>query len=224
MEFSELKVNTGARIQLTLSGQNYKSYRCEAVLVGFRDNRSIIISIINKPPQVLLYEGLTADVTIVQPLGIIRLETTIDTLCESPFPYIHLEYPRDIKFDQLRKFPRFNYDRKLSIVAKTDLGVSTAKMEGCFCNISQEGAKLALAKELSNVVTKLAIESMVDIAGEPHKLEINGDIKRTFGREDQFPKYPFAYGVSFDLEDSYTRMSLLALCYELQVEKLMPGK
>ena len=224
MDFSDLKVSTGARVQLTLSGQNYKSYRCEAVLVGFRDHKSIMISILNKPPQVLLHEGLDADVTIVMPLGIVRLQSTVDRICEQPFHYIHLDYPRDIRFEQLRKFPRFNFDNELSVVAKTNLGVSTAKMKGAFCNISQEGAKLALAKELSNVVTKLSIESSVIIADEEHTLEITGQIKRSFGREDQYKDYPFSYGIAFELEDSYTRMSLLALCYQLQVEKLMPGK
>lgn len=216
MQFADLKLPVGGRLQLIFTGSDYKRHSCEAQLLGYRANETVMVYLTKRPPQVRPFEGLRLEVRVPMQTGIVSFTTQIDLLCGEPFSYLHLAYPASVKFEPLRRFPRFAFDGPLVITAYSDLGIVTGRGNGRFSDISLTGAKLALEKELAAAASQVTISAEVTVAGMAQQLEIRGRIHRNFGREDKVPGFPFGYGVGFATLTPPQRLLMLALCYELQ--------
>jgi hypothetical protein len=120
-----------------------------------------------------------------------------------------------VTFEPLRRFPRFAFDGPLSLTAATGLGITTSRSGGRFCDISLNGAKLALERELTATASQVTLTATVTVAGMAQQLEVQGHIQRAFGREDKVPGCPFGYGIAFAALPPPQRLLLLALCHEL---------
>jgi hypothetical protein len=218
MLFADLKLPVATRLQLNFIGLDYKRYLCDALLLGFRVGESVLVYLPNKPPQVLLRQDMKVEATVVRQTGIARFESAIAVMRDRPYSYLHLDYPTAVALEPLRRTPRFAFDGALALIAYTGLGIVTARQRGRFCDISLEGARLATDKELTSTVTRLALTATVTVAGMQHSLEITGELKRSFGRDEKMAEAaaPFVYGVSFVELPPPQRLLLLALCHELQ--------
>lgn len=216
MQFADLKLPVGGRLQLTFTGRDYKRYPCEAQLLGYRVGETVLVFLPKKPSQVQLYDGIKVEAKVPMQTGIVDFESRIELMCSQPFAYLHLSYPRAVHFEPLRRFPRFTFDGVLALTAASELGITTGRSQGRFCDISLNGAKLALEKELGSTARQVTLSAAVTVAGMAQQLELQGRIQRVFGREDKVPGCPFGYGVAFSAPTPSQRLILLALCQELQ--------
>lgn len=216
MLFADLKLPVATRLQLNFVGRDYKRYPCEASLLGFRPDESVLVCLPSKPPQVVLRENMKLEAMVVRPTGIARFESAVLCLSDRPFSYLHLAYPDTVSLEPLRRTPRFALDIPLTVTAATALGITTARLRGRFCDISLQGARLATEKELTATVNRLTLTATVTVAGMQQVLEVAGELKRSFGRDEQRPDIPFVHGVSFVDLSAPQRLLLLALCHELQ--------
>jgi hypothetical protein len=216
MEFGELKLPVATRMQLNFIGLDYKRYPSDASLLGYRNGESILVHLPKKPPQVLVREGIKIEAKFALQMGIVSFASTILRVCEQPYPYLHFAWPQTIEVEPLRRFPRFPFQLPLQLTAFTAAGIATAKVRGRFCDISLQGARFGLEKELTSVVTKVLLSAKVTVAAMEHSLDLHGEIKRAFGRDEKAADNPFTYGVLFSEMPSSQRLLMLALCQELQ--------
>lgn len=216
MEFGELKLPVATRIQLNFVGLDYKRYPSDASLLGYRSGESVLVYLPKKPPQVLVREGVKVEAKFALQMGIVSFASTILQVCEQPYSYLHFAWPQKIEIEPLRRFPRFTFQAPFQLTAFTAMGIATAKLRGRFRDISLQGARFGLEKELTNTVTKVLLTAKVTVADMEHSLELHGEIKRAFGRDEKATDNPFTYGVSFAEMSPPQRLLMLALCQELQ--------
>ena len=216
MQFADLKLPVGGRLQLTMTGRDYRRYSCEAQLLGYRTGETVLAFLPKKPPQVLLYDGIRVEARVPMQTGIVDFVSRIELICSQPFAYLHLAYPASVSFEPLRQAPRFAFDGALALTATSELGVTIGRSQGRFSDVSVNGAKLALERELPAPASRVSLSAEVIVAGMQQPLELQGRIQRAFGREDKVPGCPFGYGVAFAAPPPSQRLLLLALCHELQ--------
>lgn len=216
MDFAGFRMPVSTRLQLTVVGRDYKRYPCDAQLLGFRAGQSVLLYLPKKPPQVMLYDGMDVEVKAPLQSGIVSFSSSILRLCPQPFPYLHISYPERCALEPLRQFPRFALDAPLSALGLSSNGVTVSRLDGRFCDISLQGARIRLPKELGDAATRVGLRAEVNVAGMVHTMELRGDIRRVFGRDDKEPELPFAYGIAFETPPPPQRLLLLALCQELQ--------
>lgn len=216
MQFAELRLPVSARMLLAIQGQDYKTYTCQASLLGYKAGESVLVTISQKPSQVLLREGAKVEMRAAMQMGIAQFSSRIDRVATSPFPYLHLAYPGNITLEALRRYPRFPLSAEFAMVAQTQFGISTGRMPGRFIDISVNGARIALQKELSAAVQQITLTADLVVAGTQQELAVNACIKRAFGRDENTPDRPFLYGVSFENVPPLQTLLILALCHELQ--------
>lgn len=216
MQFAELRLPVSARMLIGIQGKDYKTHQCEANLLGYRPGESVLVTVAKKPAQVLLLEGAKVDVRVAMQMGIAQFSSRIDRVCTAPFGYLHLACPGVVDMETLRRYPRFPLSAAFSMVAQTAFGISTGKMPGRFVDISVNGARIALQRELSGAVPQVTLNAAVVVAGTQQELSVAASIKRAFGRDETLPDKPFVYGVAFEDMPPLQTLLLLALCHELQ--------
>lgn len=214
MDFADLRLPVATRMQLNFIGLDYKRYPSDASLLGYRARESVLVFLPKKPPQVLLREGVKVEAKVVMQMGIVSFSSVIQLIRDDPYTYLHFAWPHRIDLEPLRRYPRFPLDAALSLTAISAQGIPTARLRGAFQDISLQGARIGLEKELSESVSKVIVSANVVVAGMKHTLEIHGEIKRAFGRDEKTTKYH--YGISFFELPPPQRLLLLALCQELQ--------
>ncbi len=214
MQFVDLKLPVATRLQLEFIGQDYKRYPCEAVLLGFRVGESVLVYLPKRPPQVTLRISTKLEAKLALQSGIVRFESFVYELCTQPYPYLHLAYPASVSLEPLRRVPRFPLSTALRAVAYSQLGVATGYLDGRFLDISVDGARVSLDKELSSVATRVDVSAKVSVAGTEQQLELRTELKRSFGRSDKGDGWH--YGLAFQELSPPQRLLLLALCHELQ--------
>lgn len=216
MEFADLRLPVATRMQLNFIGLDYKRYPSDASLIGYRAGESVLVYLPKKPPQVLLRDGIKVEGKFALQMGIVSFTSVIRHICEEPFSYMHFAWPQDVQLEPLRKYPRFPLDAVLQLMALSAQGITTARLRGRFVDISLQGARINLEKELNSTVSKILLTADVTVAGMEHSLELNAEVKRAFGRDEKNAENPFGYGVSFTELAPPQRLLLLALCHELQ--------
>lgn len=216
MKFHELRLPVATRMTLLIQGQDYKTHHCEGTLLGYRTGDSVLVTLSKKPAQVLIREGVKLDARVAMQMGVAQFSTRIRQLCAQPFPYLHLEYPDVITMEAIRKHPRFPFAAEMAVVAQTAFGVSTGRMPGRFLDVSVNGARIAMARELSSAVPKLTLTAKVVVSGIDQELDVNAVIRRAFGRDETLPDKAYVYGISFEDVPPLQTLLLLALCHELQ--------
>jgi hypothetical protein len=217
VQFADLRLPVATRMRLDFMGQDYKSYPSEALLLGYRSGESLLVYMPLKPPQVLMRDGMKIEAKIVLQMGIVSFTSAIQQICEQPYAYLHLDWPLDAMLEPLRRYPRFPLDIPVNLIALSAQGITTARMNGLFCDISLQGARFALEKELSTAVSKVMLTTKVTVAGMEHTLDVRGEVRRVFGKDEKaVGKFPFTYGISFIELAPTQRLLLLALCHELQ--------
>ncbi len=134
---------------------------------------------------------------------------------ETPYRYLHLDYPEQLQFKPLRSEARFRFESPLTLNAETSLGMRLENIIGRFSDISLNGACIATDQKLGEVVKRLTFATDITIGGVAQTLELAAEIKRDFGRDDEQPDHPHNYGIAFVDITPEQQMRLMALCYEL---------
>jgi c-di-GMP-binding flagellar brake protein YcgR len=217
VQFADLRLPVATRMRLDFVGLDYKSHPSEALLLGYRAGESLLVYTPLKPPQVLLADGMKIEAKVVLQMGIVSFTSAIQQICEQPYSYLHLNWPLDAVLDPLRRYPRFPLDVGVNLIALSAQGITTARVRGQFCDISLQGARFGLEKELSTAVSKVMLSAKVTVAGMEHVLDVRGEVRRVFGKDEKAAGgFPFTYGISFIELAPAQRLLLLALCHELQ--------
>jgi len=221
MQFTDLRIPIATRMQLVISGPDYKPHTFQAQLLGFRAEVSVL-TFFAKKPLLPFHPNSKVIVRVGLQSAIVRFESTVQEYQEHPFAYLHLTYPGDVEIEQqLRRAPRFDLDIPINTTIKT--GVSSDAMQGELLDISLNGARLSCRRKLAAVGAKILLFAVVLVAGTQQQLELSAEIKSVSVPKDPTSSEPAVYGLTFVDAPLQQQLLLQALCYELQSSKLNFG-
>lgn len=212
MQFDELAVNLGWLLNVEITGQDYKRHHCQARLVGYQSTRRIFIELINKPPQILLHQGLKIFVQVPLALGVANFETLIEGFEKGDSGYLILAAPEDINMTTLRQAPRIPVDEPIEVIGQTALGMATSSLHGYVLDISQQGACIVVEKELTKMVTEVTLGVCLSMDHLTRDMNLSAKLSRRLPAAEQHPDYHFSYGVSFLNVTDIDQYFLAAFC------------
>lgn len=206
MQFTDLRVSTGTRLQLTIIGSDYKSIALPAQLLGYRANVTLLAALAKKPPATI-HRGAKVSVRVGLQSAIIQFDSVIEHIAEHPYFYFHLQYPTEVVIEkQLRQAPRFELEAPVSAIVDG----STNAIKGHIVDISLNGARIIFDEEIT--AKEVTLSSMLFVVGGKQELNLKASLKRV--TTDSLDEY--VYGVSFIAISAAQKLLLQALCYELQ--------
>ena len=218
MRFEELKLAIATQFELTIIGQDYKRHNCQAKLIGYQKPMRLMVELNNKPPQVLLHQGLKIEGEVNTALGHAHFESEIDELVQGSSPYLILDYPSHIDYQQLRAEPRLPVDQPIEVVGKTALGMDTSPMHGYILDVSCSGARIVVEKELTAMVTHISMGVMLSAAGLERDMTVLAKVVAASKTSDEHPDYHFAYGLQFLDLQAIDQYFLQAFCHKLELQ------
>ena len=212
MQFEDFRMPTGTRMQLEITGGDYKSQTLMVQLLGYRKGFSLVaypakkpVFTIQPPAKVIVRVGLQS--------AIIRFDSAIEAVSEDPYFYLHLRYPTEVAIEkQLRQAPRFDFEAPIS-ATKPD----NQTLAGKILDISLNGARVSFPEEVQ--AQQIELVATVFAIGEQQELRLKAQIKSLNKPQPETEdEIKFVYGISFVDLSSAQRLLLQALCYELQIK------
>jgi Flagellar protein YcgR len=175
--FESMQLNVGERLQLELmAGDARKHYY--TTLIGFVPGHSVLVRTpLEQNLPIPLPEGAGVLVRTFSGRHAFTLESRIDRVCRSPYPYMHLAYPAQVRQTLIRGELRVRVmlpgivsganeqsDEAARAVVLSDLSVSGALLETDL-NLGQSGTKLGLVFKFvvqpNNYEVKLATSAQI---------------------------------------------------------------
>lgn len=203
MRFNELSLPIGKTMSLRMVGLDYKKHHFNVQLIGFVEGKNLIVSVVSKPGQILLQTGTMVSFVVETPTGVAKFDVEIEHIHESPFLYLVLDYPVAIDFFAQRQHPRFPVDTPIELTGFTELGMTTASINGYMKDVSVEGARIVLEKELTPLVTKSSVGVMLSSLDVSRDMTLTAQVRNNAELADDYPECGFAYGIQFiELDDA----------------------
>ena len=225
MRLHEINLSIGQKVTLKVVGLDYKVHSFAAQLIGYQKGESVLLTLLSKPGQVLMHKGLKASVEGELVDGYFSFESEIDQVSESPFLYVHLDYPTAVDVKQLRQHVRVPVDTPVEVCAHTGLGMTSGNITGYMLDVSYGGARLVLEKELTKMVTKISLGVMLSNDELKRDFTLMAEIRNPSSPVDDYPKCQFAYGVEFIEVNEVDDLFLRSFCMlEQQRGRIVPIK
>ena len=110
--------------------------------IGAVDGQSVMVTHPSRGSQLLMVaRGDRVTVKLVAGRSVLSFNTTVARVCSTPFPYLHLSWPRQVNRAPLRKHPRI----ATNIAGTAMLNGREAPVR--ICNLSLDGARLDALSE-----------------------------------------------------------------------------
>ena len=187
-----LDINIGSALNLQLlSGEGKQRY--DVHLIGMLPGKSLLITM----PRVngALPKIFAQDEYIVRYFAgkdITAFRTSVLLVCQIPYHYIHLNYPKVIENVTVRQAERID----ISITAQVNY--QGKKILGTIKDISASGAMLTAAEEIGQAGDPLELffdMQLGEIKKDVHLIAIIRNVKKN--APDENSRQPFRYGVEF---------------------------
>ncbi len=82
----------------------------------------------------------------------------VKAVCQHPFPYLHLAYPRGVQGIMLRRSQRLSLDGESAPVIRLDMNDGHRHLPVTLADISPSGARLSANRRLGDIDDRFAIE------------------------------------------------------------------
>lgn len=169
---------------------------------------------------VFVKESDTFDFKSFYGQAIYSFTSSIDKVCFSPFPYLHIKWPERSSMQKttVRESRRVQLELPCSIV-HTGSGGREQKISGLITNLSHGGAELGLAQALPESVNLFRMVFRVALSEERYLLELSAQIvsRRPPNHGDAFPH---RYGIRFEQVPRETQLLLYAFVQDIQLTRL----
>jgi hypothetical protein len=166
-----IKPQVGERVQLRLPNRNLQTYY-SVRLVGYFRNQSILVTtpFVETTPLILA-DGEQVEVRMVTGSNIYSFQAPIQRLCISPFHYMHLDFPVEVRAQKLRRSPwaRVSFDATVTdalggheLVRIVNLSSDGAQLHAPLL-LGEPGAALRLSfhAEMDEMKTTLNLDAAI---------------------------------------------------------------
>lgn len=216
----------GASVQLLVVGVDQQNYSLDTVYIGTLALHSLLVAMPSTHSEIVWRSGMPLAMTVIIPSGVATLTTRIDAIGERPYSYMHLSYPREIKFREVRGAARVKVELPAKVASKNNT-IAEKAFQSQVLDISVSGLKLATDSNIGRVGDELVIHIAMHFAGNERQLSLRGVIRARLGTsqavsgallkgrehdidEDIDSSYANIYGVQFLPMDDEQRVLLHA--------------
>lgn len=206
LSFNELGLRFGQGLDLLPNpGDKDLVFACE--LVGCLQEECFIVG----PPAATgvlphLVEGQRVVVRVKLAGGIALFPSTVLFVSEIPVMMVYLDYPRDIKFKQMRG--AFRVDVTLPVLVSNLTDRRFLSVAGKIIDISITGARLEMFEELGTVDHEIEIKGKFQVGKIQRLLQIGAVVRARTVRDGSF-----IYGVEFHDGDEDKLMVLMGFTF-----------
>ena len=197
-QFEDLKLMPGASVQLLVVGTDQQNYSLDTVYIGSLALHSLIVAMPSAHSEVQWRSGMRLAMTVTQPTGVATLTTRIDAIGERPYSYMHLSYPKEVVFREVRGAARVKVELPAKVAAVGEQA-EAAEFQSSVLDISVSGLKLATDTNIGRVGDKLTVHIAMYFAGIERQLSLPGLIRARLAHDsyDDEQAYANVYGVQF---------------------------
>lgn len=215
--FDKLGLRIGSTLHLEARDQ---SSRYLVKLIGYLPNHSIIVSApVVDGKQVFLKQDRPFTVRSLAQNNAFAFQSAVKAVCMQPYPYIHLEYPRDMMTIQVRNAVRLDVDIPASVTSEFDMGTGEWPKSAVIYDLSKTGAGIYSQEKLGESGDEIVLKFPVQVAGIRKKFKLSALIRNRTLLEREFLPLKHSYGLQFtELSDS-ANIVLTCLLYELQADQ-----
>jgi c-di-GMP-binding flagellar brake protein YcgR len=213
-----------ARLQIgdvvSLQSLAHEAERYTVRLIGMAKGRSVLVSTPTVDGKYLLMkEGQAFVVRGFSGKNAFAFTTQILKSINTPYPYLHLAYPREIKSLVVRRGTRANVRL---ICAVADAGDARRTAAGAIVNISVGGALLTLRESFGNKGDQIVVKFKAMVNGIEALLELKAAIRAINLENSADAELPYRVGVQFIDITPDDSIPLLAYVYQELLEQV-PG-
>ncbi len=215
MRVEELGLAVGDALQLQI-GENIDQ-RYPVKFYGINPGGSVIVSAPRSGEDKMIFvrEGQLVTLRFVVKNVASGFTTRVMVTRGHPYPYLHLEIPKDIQTVEVRKEVRVATDVTVTVMNKTH---SSPALAGHMMNLSCSGAriqsnmKIALENNILNLTMKLLIEDIERL--------VTMDCLVTYVKEAAPEDEIFVYGVNIERIDDDDMVTLRGYIYQQLLRSL----
>jgi c-di-GMP-binding flagellar brake protein YcgR len=192
-QFDDMHLRVGDRFQL--ESHAHPVQRHYGSLVGFLAGQSVLVKtpfVNGLPVPYTDHQALTA--RAFTGMGIFAFDTAVQRVCVSPFHYLHLDFPSEVRGVQIRSTER------VKVTMPTQATVTGTQVPGMITDIGIGGAMLEFDRKLHagdplKVYVTFALEQMQIKAGFEAEAKVHRQLEST--QPDQaIPLH--RYGLEFE--------------------------
>ncbi len=219
MKFEDFNVGNGYQMQLQVTNSAGQHQRLACELIGCLPGQTILLTQPNfRGRPVRLRSGQKVVGRIMIANGICVFSSAVETLSTSPYPVLHISYPNNVSFKEIRGATRVDVSLPIEVVNTSSLHGTEA--QGRMGDISTTGARLELAGEAGEIGDEIRIRGQVDIAGIEREMTIKAVLRARIERttHESNEAFPAIYGVEF-VDKSEDRRLLLYSYVFYQIAK-----
>lgn len=209
MQFEDLQLQPGASIQLLLTGGEEVSYSLDTVYVGCLVLHSIVVAMPSEKSDVELVAGMEISVALNLPTGVATFSSIVDVVADQPYCYLHLRYPEQIRFRQIRNSARVRVEMPVRL-AKRNSPEDMASLKSQVIDISATGLKLVTNNNIGQIGDELTIHIAMYFAGVERLLSVAAVIRARLGGHSDKSEMSNIYGVQFQTMNDEQKILLHA--------------
>ncbi len=213
INFSEIKVNIGESIQLQ-DPSSKTDERIFVKLIGHREGKSILVTMPRANGDLIrVVNGQLFVVRLFSVQTVYAFNVTVMESKVSPYPYMHLSYPKTVESVVVRNAQRVNVELIVSVQCGDPDETNGDSVSAKLTDISTGGAKLSTNSAVGKVGDDLNMLAKLIVGGVEQYLQILATIRR-FEIEELDEKKTFSYGLEFRFVEEKDRLALHGFVYE----------
>lgn len=211
--FKDLKLNVNDVFNIEpLSSKKRYPVR----LIGYTEKKSVLVSVPRlKGKDFLLNDGALLRVRLIADNYACGFETRVLASHNSPYLYMHLEYPRTLEAVAVRKASRVRMSLPVEI-SEQEEGAVIGKWprNETIVDVSNTGARVQSLHPLAPVGSEVILKFSVTVDTIERKLEVPAIIRNIAEVTDPHMGEAYQYGVQFESLSDDDRVYICGFVYE----------
>ena len=212
----DLVLNVGDSLQLQFYPGKATDERYYVRVLGYLSGRSIITTTpTNNGKLMFLKEGQQFAVRLLSGNAVQGFLASVMKNATTPYPYIHLSYPKELESKVVRKAQRVN-TKIIAAIQNQETGKSHIQTKSAYISdLSTAGALILSMDAIGDVGDMVTISTKMQFTGIAEYITISAIVRRCLDNEiDDKGKMNFKYGVEFQLLEERDRLIIHGYVYE----------
>ena len=212
--FEKLGLKIGDPLHLESADQ---TSRYLVKLIGFLPSQSIIVTApVVDGRQIILKKDRPFTIRSLANNNAFAFQSSVRAVNLQPYPYIHLDYPKEMLTIQVRNAARLEVSIPVRVESEFDSGTGEWPKEALIYDISKTGAGLRSVNLLGDDGDEIILNFVVTVAEVSKNFKVAAIIRNKNRLEDDYLPLKFSYGLQFKKLSEAARIVLSGFIYELQ--------
>lgn len=215
MTDQQFKLQVGDAVQVQLFSAEPNEARYIVRVLGFQAGASLLIHTPRvKGNPLLLREGQPMTVRLLTGNTVYGFESRILRVCLSPFPYLHVAYPREFQSTVVRKAQRARTNIIASVENADRPSENREPYSTVIVDLSTAGAMLSAPTVMGEVGDSVMINAKIFVGGLERYLSIAAAIRGVRERAGEDGAVRQYHGVEFQMVEPEDQLVLHGYVYE----------